>query len=80
MVVDLEHFDVEAAKQMKACKGKKGRKKDKYRPEFLENRYPKRDIPKTNYADIEIPDDDHFLCKGIFKYSECKQVLRMNIL
>ena len=54
---DLEDFDVEAAIK------KKQQTQKKVSQARLENRYPKRNIKTTNYADLEIPDDDHFLCK-----------------
>ena len=26
-------------------------------------RYPKRNVPKINYSDLEAPDDDQFICE-----------------
>ena len=31
----------------------------------LVRRYPRRNIAVKNYADLEVPDDDHFFCKLI---------------
>ena len=59
---ELADFDMEAARQ--SLYGKKVNKvKNLKPPVIVKNRYPKRNIPATNYADIEVPDDDHYLCK-----------------
>ena len=31
--------------------------------EIFTPRYPRRDVPKVNYGEMEPPDDDHFICK-----------------
>ncbi|KAL5005678.1 hypothetical protein ScPMuIL_016836 [Solemya velum] len=32
--------------------------------------YPLRKLQETNYMDLEVPDDDHFLCSGIYCKNE----------
>ena len=29
----------------------------------MKSRYPKRDLPYTDYSKLEVPDEDSFLCK-----------------
>ena len=36
---------------------------DEDHEEMITPRYPKRDVPKVNYSEMEPPDDDHFICE-----------------
>ena len=69
LFLDLDEFDEEAVNNKK-----RGQKPKKVSQAVLVNRYPKRNIPVTNYADIEVPDDDHFLCTYYLLSSEAWQL------
>ncbi|OPL21614.1 histone-lysine prdm9-like n-methyltransferase, partial [Mytilus galloprovincialis] len=43
------------------CADEKSRKKDEENKEV--HRYPQRQLPRTNYMYLEVPDDDEFICK-----------------
>ena len=32
------------------------------------SRYPKRNLPKTDYSTIESPEEDDFICKSSYDY------------
>ena len=60
MVPDNKDFK-EAKKQVKA-------ENELKRRDELKNRYPNRNIPKKNYRELEIRDEDEYLCKSLLNF------------